>query len=157
MWERGRATVDDLINGGNLERVEASAELADRLMDNAAAHIKSAELCAGHDPTGALQLSYDAVRKSATALLSMQGLRATVPGGHIAALDAVRAQFNDRGGMPVFGQLHQLRRHRNDSEYPRPNSTTVTAEDALHAISVAKETADAARRLIDAGKLGEFL
>lgn len=157
MWERGRATVDDLINAGELERVEASAELADRLMGNAAAHIKSAELCAGHDPAGALQLSYDAVRKSATALLSMQGLRATVSGGHIAALDAVRAQFNDRGGMPVFGQLHQLRRRRNDSEYPRPNSMTVTAEDALHAISVAQETADATHRLIDTGKLGEFL
>ena len=156
MWERGRTTVDDLINAGDLERVEASAELADRLMDDAAAHTKSAELCAGHDPTGALQLSYDAIRKSAAALLSIQGLRATVSGGHIAALDAVRAQFNDRGGMPVFGQLHQLRRRRNDSEYPRADSARVTTQDALHAISVAQATADATHRLIESGKLGQF-
>lgn len=104
-----------------------------------------------------MQLSYDAVRKSAAALLSVQGLRATVSGGHIAALDAVRAQFNDRGGMPVFGQPHQLRRRRNDCEYPRADTAKVTTQDALHAISVAQVTADATRRLIDSGKLGGFL
>ena len=108
------------------------------------------------DPAGVLQLSYDAARKASAALLAVQGLRATSRGGHIAVIDAVRAQFNDRGGMDVFGKLHRLRRRRNATEYPDPDSPTVTAEDARHALAIARETVDAATRLIASGRVDEF-
>jgi hypothetical protein len=71
-------------------------------------------------------------------------------------IDAVRAQFNDRGGMEVFGKLHRLRRRRNTTEYPDLDSPTVTDRDAAQALAIARETVDAVRRLIDSGKLDPF-
>ncbi len=117
-WERGRATIEDLITKGELERVEASTDVADRLLGDAAAHVRLASLGLDDDPAGALQLSYDAARKASAALLAVQGLRATSKGGHVAVVDAVRAQFNDSGGIAVFGRINRLRRRRNDTEYP---------------------------------------
>lgn len=155
-WERGRAQIERLLGDGELERVPPSAAVASRLVANADAHMALASRGVEDDPEGALQLSYDAARKASAALLAFQGLRATTRGGHIAVIDAVRAQFNDRGGMEVFGRLHRLRRRRNATEYPDPDSPTVTEDDALHAWATAKEVVDAARQLIHSGKLNPF-
>jgi hypothetical protein len=155
-WERGRADIDQLLTDGQLERVTPSDEVASRLLANAEAHIALASKGVEDDPAGALQLSYDAARKASAALLAAQGLRATTRGGHIAVIDAVRAQFNDRGGIEVFGKLHRLRRRRNTTEYPDSDSPTVTDDDARQALSIAQETVEAARKLTDSGRLDEF-
>lgn len=155
-WERGRADIERLLENGELERVTPSTEVAGRLVASAEAHIALAGKGVDDDPAGALQLSYDAARKSSAALLALQGLRATTRGGHIAVIDAVRAQFNDRGGMDVFGKLHRLRRRRNATEYPDLDSPTVTDGDAAQALAIARETVDAVKRLIDSGKLDPF-
>ena len=155
-WERGRAEIERLLGEGELESVAASSELAARLMSDAEAHVGLAAKGLEDDPTGALQLSYDAARKAAAALLAVQGLRATTRGGHVALIDAVRAQFNDRGGMEVFGRLHRLRRRRNASEYPDADAPGVTADDAGQALTTAAETLSAAKRLIDSGRLEPF-
>ena len=155
-WQRGRQLIEELIQAGELSIVEESSEIADYLMADAVSHLKLARSGISYDRSGALQLSYDGVRKAAAALLVTQGLRATVSGGHIAVLDAVKAQFNDRGGMQVFGKLHQLRRRRNNSEYPTHLSATVTEHDAQHAINVATEVIQAAQQILDSGKLGRF-
>ena len=65
----------------------------------------------------------------------MQGLRATTRGGHIAVFDAVRAQFNSRGGMQVFGRLHAMHRRRNRTEYPDEDSPGVDEHDAQQALN----------------------
>ena len=117
-WERGRSDIERLIADGELDGVTPSAEVAARLLADADAHIALASKGIEDDPAGALQLSYDAARKASAALLAVQGLRATTRGGHIAVIDAVKAQFNDRGGMEIFGCLHPLRRRRNRTEYP---------------------------------------
>lgn len=145
-----------LINDGELEQVVSSADLARRLLTAAAAHIELASKGIETDPEGALQLSYDASRKAATALLAIQGLRATTRGGHIAVMDAVRAQFNDRGGMEIFGHLHALRRRRNRTEYPDPDSPAVNADDARQALDTARSVLTAAERLTQSGRLGVF-
>jgi hypothetical protein len=119
-WERGRKDIERLIADGELERVTPSDEVATRLLADANAHIALASKGIEDDPAGALQLSYDAARKASAALLAVQGLRATTRGGHIAVIDAVKAQFNDRGGMEIFGRLHPLRRRRNRTRVPRP-------------------------------------
>ena len=155
-WERGRADIERLLDDGELERVIPSIDIADRLLTNAEAHIALASKGVEDDPAGALQLSYDAARKASAALLAIQGLRATTRGGHIAVIDAVRAQFNDRGGMEVFGRLHRIRRRRNRSEYPDLDSPTVTDDDARQALATARETVDAAKRLIDSSRLDPF-
>ena len=38
-WDRGRATIDKLLTGGELQRVAPSAEVADRLLADARAHV----------------------------------------------------------------------------------------------------------------------
>jgi uncharacterized protein (UPF0332 family) len=155
-WERGRADIKRLLVDGELEHVTASPDVAKRLIENAEAHIGLAGKGTEEDPAGALQLGYDAARKAAAALLAIQGLRSTTRGGHIAIVNAVRAQFNDRGGIDVFGRLNRLRRRRNTTEYPDADSPTVTEDDARQALATGRETVDAARKLIDSGRLGPF-
>lgn len=155
-WERGRADIERLLGDGELERVAPSAPVAARLLADAIAHVNLASKGIDDDPAGALQLSYDACRKSCAALLAIQGLRATTRGGHIAVIDAAKSQFNDRGGMEVFGRLHALRRRRNRTEYPDLDSPGVDPSDATQALDTARTVLDGARRLIDSGKLDEF-
>ncbi len=155
-WERGRTDVQRLITDGELDRVAPSAEVVGRLLADARAHIKLASKGTEDDPAGALQLSYDAARKACAALLVVQGLRATTRGGHIAVMDAVRSQFNDRGGMEVFGRLHALRRRRNRTEYPDPDSPGVDQADARQARDTARAVVDAAQRILDSGGLDLF-
>ncbi len=125
-------------------------------MADAVAHVSLASKGIEDDPAGALQLSYDAARKTAAALLAVQGLRSTTRGGHIAVIDAVRAQFNDRGGLEVFGRLHALRRRRNRTEYPDEESPGVNEDDARQALETARAVVDAAERLLDSGRLSAF-
>ena len=155
-WERGRTDIDRLIADGELERVTPSDEVASRLLADADAHIVLASKGVEDDPAGALQLSYDAARKASAALLAVQGLRATTRGGHIAVIDAVKAQFNDRGGMEIFGRLHPLRRRRNRTEYPDLESPGVNEDDARQALETAQAAVDAAKRLIDSGRMDPF-
>lgn len=155
-WERGRATIEQLLENGELERVEASAEVAERLLVDAAGHVRFARLGIEDDPAGVLQLSYDAARKASAALLAVQGLRATSRGGHVALVDAVRAQFNDSGGIAVFGRINRLRRRRNDTEYPSRTTPGVTTDEATQALSVGQEAIESARRLLDSGRLDPF-
>ena len=155
-WERGRSTVERLVADGELQQVTPSPSVADRLLADAAAHIGLASKGITEDPAGALQLSYDAVRKAAAALLIVQGLRATAHGGHVAVIDAVRAQFNGRSGVEVFSRMHALRRRRNRTEYPNADSPGVNADDAQQALETAEGVLDAARRLLTSGRLGVF-
>jgi len=155
-WERGRGEIERLLGDGELERVTPSDEVASRLLANAEAHIGLATKGVEDDPAGALQLSYDAARKASAALLAVQGLRSTTRGGHIAVIDAVRAQFNDRGGVEVFGRLNRLRRRRNTTEYPDADSPTITEDDAGQALATAREAVDAAKRLVESRRLVPF-
>lgn len=98
-----------MLGDGKLERVPPSLDISRRLLADATAHVRLAASGTDEDPAGALQLSYDAARKACAALLAVQGLRATVRGGHVAVIDAVRAQFPDRDDTAVFSRLHRLR------------------------------------------------
>jgi hypothetical protein len=106
-WQRGRDTVARLLEGGELEQVTPDHKLALRLLADASRHLTSATAAvAGGDLSGAYQLAYDALRKSAASLLAVQGLRATSRGGHIAIQDAVSAQFGVT--VPVFRSFTAL-------------------------------------------------
>lgn len=155
-WERGRDAVARLVDAGDLERVAVSDEVARRLLEYAEAHMALAGKGLKLDPAGALHLSYDAARKACAALLAVQGLRATSRGGHVVVIETVRAQFGDRGAFKVFDRLHRLRRRRNASEYLDPDSPTVTDEDARQALTTARDTVEAVRRLIGGGQLDRF-
>ena len=155
-WSRGRVTVERLLRDGELEQVVASAELAERLMEDAGRHLVSATAIASSDPNGAYQLAYDAARKACAALLAQQGLRTTTRGGHVAVQDAIRDQFNGDGGLPAFRSFSRLRRARAAREYPDVGSPTTTAEDIDDALQGASEIVAAARQLLATGRLDHF-
>ena len=117
-------------------------------------HVDSAALCLASAPEAAFVLAYDAARKSAAALLAHQGLRPTTRGGHIAAVEAMRAQFP---GVPGLKSLDRLRRRRNQAEYPDPTTYDPTTEDeADDAIHAARAAIDSARTLTERPELGLF-
>ena len=150
-WQRGKPEVEGLIDQGDIEQVLPSDPLAERLLSEAQRHLAAAGDIVDRDPTGSFQLVYDASRKACSALLAVQGLRATTRGGHIAVEDVVRAQFDGD-----FHHFQRLRRRRRDSEYPEVDSPTTTVDDARDASATAAKILGAARRLIDSGQLDRF-
>src|ERR671919_903407 len=150
-WQRGRGEIEQLLANGDLDRVQPSGDLSDRLLDEAAAHIATAQSAIDEDPTGALQIGYDAARKAAIALLAAQGIRGTTDGGHRAIAAAAAAQFDG-----TFDRLERMRRRRNAAEYPDVDTPEVTDADARDAIDAAQRMYDAAVGIINSGKLGVF-
>lgn len=153
-WNKGSEVIARLIDDRHLEEVPADADTVDRLIATARRHVASASSTAGSDPEGALALAYDAARKTATALLAHQGLRATSSGGHIAVVDAVNAQFP---GVEGLMSIDRLRRRRNQAEYPDPRSYDPVTGDEVHdAIAAALACIDAGEKLLAAPQLGLF-
>lgn len=153
-WRKGQEQVAGLIERRHLQQVAADSETAAALLASAARHVESARLTADPDPEAAYALAYDAARKSATALLAHQGLRPTTAGGHIAVVDAIRAQFP---GVPGLTSLDRLRRRRNQAEYPNPSSyDPITIDEAKDAIEVAGGCVSSAGRLLQLDELGIF-
>src|SRR5271157_1164112 len=93
-WSQGRAEIEALLAGGELQQVPASREQADRLLEQARHHLESAQTLRDFDPEGAYALVYDAARKALTAMLENQGLRPTSKGGHIVVFVAAKAQLD---------------------------------------------------------------
>jgi hypothetical protein len=94
-------------------------------------------------------LAYDAARFACVALLTQQGLRATTEGGHHAVEHAVRAQFGEG-----FRPFADLRRRRNELEYPRLPTDTATADEAQQVVEIAERLIAAADTLL--GQLSFF-
>ncbi len=99
------------------------------------------------DLSGAYQLAYDALRKSAASLLEAQGLRATSRGGHLAVQEVVTAQFG--AAVRVFRSFGRIRRARNNFEYPSSNSPGPASDDIDDAIAVATQAREAATTILD--------
>jgi hypothetical protein len=93
--------------------------------------------------------AYDAAQFACITLLAQQRLRATTEGGHYAVERAVRAQFG--GGFRPFADL---RRRRNELEYPRLPADTATADEARQAVEAAERLIAAADTLL--GQLSFF-
>jgi uncharacterized protein (UPF0332 family) len=117
-----------MIERRELTRVAANAELADRPLATARQHLASARLLAASDPYLAYSAVYDAIRKALSALLQVQGLRATTTGGHLAVLHAVQAQFGASMGA-ILRPVDRIRVTRHEAEYP--GQATYIDEDAV--------------------------
>lgn len=153
-WNKGSEVVERLLEDRRLEEVPADANTVDRLITTARRHIASATTNAESDPEGALALAYDAARKTATALLTHQGLRPTSAGGHIAVVDAINAQFP---GVEGLKSIDRLRRRRNQAEYPDPRDyDPVTSDEVEDAVAAASACVDAVEKLLAAPQLGLF-
>ena len=148
-WQTGEAEVEQLIRRRELEQVTGAAADGAPLLTQARKTAATAEGLVQADAYSAYVLAYDAARFACVALLAQQGMRATTNGGHYAVERAVRAQFG--AGFRPFADL---RRRRNELEYPRLPADTATAEEAQHAVEVAERLISAADALL--GRLAFF-
>jgi hypothetical protein len=81
--------IEQMIAAGDLQRVSASREHADRLLGQARRHVSSTQNAAAVDPEGAYAFVVRRARKTLTAILDNQGLRPTSRGGNLAVYHAV--------------------------------------------------------------------
>jgi hypothetical protein len=143
-WPRGEADVEELLRRRDLERITGAAADGAPLLAQADRTTTTAAGLTRADPYSAYVLAYDAARFACVALLAQQGLRATSSGGHYAVEQVVRAQFGS--GFRPFGDL---RRRRNELEYPRHPADTASEDEARQAIEVARQLIRAAEALIE--------
>lgn len=148
-WPRGEAEVEELLRRRELERITGAAADGAPLLAQAGRTAGTAAGLVGIDPYSAYVLAYDAARFAGVALLAQQGLRATSSGGHYAVEQVVRAQFG--AGFRPFGDL---RRRRNELEYPHHPADTASQDEARQAIEAAQQLIRAAEGLI--GQLAFF-
>jgi HEPN domain-containing protein len=154
-WGTGSERIQELINAGELGQVPPDTGLARRMLADAGRHLATAATAQSTgDLSGAYQLSYDALRKSAASLLEAQGLRATSRGGHIAVQDAVTAQF--RSSIRALRSFSRLRRARNSFEYPSTETPGPSDDDVKDAIRVAREVNDAVDKILESGILSPW-
>src|SRR5215813_6297014 len=143
-WQRGEAEVEELIRRRELEHVTGSAADGVPLLAQAHKTAATAASLVQADAHSAYVLAYDAARFACIALLAQQGLRATTKGGHYAVERAVRAQFGSG-----FRPFADLRRRRNELEYPRLPADTATADESEQAVEDAKRLITAAAAILN--------
>jgi hypothetical protein len=148
-WQIGEAEVEQLLRYRELEHVTGAAADGAPLLAQAGRTATTAASLVQADAYSAYVLAYDAARFACIALLAQQGLRATTSGGHYAVERVVRAQFGEG-----FRSFADLRRRRNELEYPRLPADTATADEGQQAVEVARGLISAAGKLL--GQLSFF-
>jgi hypothetical protein len=131
-WAIGEASIEELIDAGELQHLIGDAAHGDPWLAKAATTLSSARRLANDDPASAYVLAYDAARQACVGVLAQQGLRPTTSGGHYAVERAVSAQFRE-----VFAVFGSLRRRRNRIEYPTQLDEVTAAEvdEAIEAVA----------------------
>jgi HEPN domain-containing protein len=142
-WQRGEAEVEQLVRRRELEYVTGAAADGAPLLVRARRTVATAAGLVQADAYSAYVLAYDAARFACNALLAQQGMRTTTDGGHYAMERAVRAQFGEG-----FRPFADLRRRRNELEYPRMPADTATADEAQQAVEIAQRLITAADSLL---------
>ena len=142
-WSKGEAAVERLVRSKELEHVTGAAADGASLLETAQKTVATAAALVQDDARSAYVLAYDAARLACSALLTQQGMRATSKGGHYAVEQVVRAQFGDR-----FRPFADLRRRRNELEYPHGPADTTTPDEAEQAIEETKLLISAADSLL---------
>jgi len=130
-----------MIERRELTQVIANADLAERLLATANKHLVSVEQLAATDSYLAYAAVHDAIRKALSALLQIQGLRATTSGGHLAIQHAIQAQFGASMG-PLLRPVDRIRSTRHEAEYP--GQATYIDEDTV------RDDLPAAKAIVDA-------
>jgi hypothetical protein len=147
-WNQGRAEIDRLIADGELQRVPASREHADRLLVQARKDLASAEMLLDTNSKRAYESLYDAARMALTAVLENEGLRPTSRGGHIAPYTAVTAQLDPPMGA-ALRPFDRMRRTRNRSEYPSFTTPEVTSDNVRADLPIARSIVQVCESVLD--------
>ena len=147
-WEKGRPDVDKLIKEGRITRVAPNRELAESYLAQARKHLAAAALVRSLDPAGAFTLCYDAARQALAAVLINQGLKPRGLGAHAILLDVVFAQLEPPRQKEIR-EFDWMRRLRNDTQYPNPDSASAAVDDVDQAIPAAQAIVDRVVHVFD--------
>lgn len=111
------SVLDDLINRGLIEAVQADDAVAAQWLEDARRHLEASKAIAKLDPSGAYVLAYDAARKSVAAALLKAGHRVRSRPGAYQALAQYAKSLSGPANEPALARFDRLRRNRNRSEY----------------------------------------
>jgi len=146
-WAQGRDTILQLLRDKHLETIPPNPAHVALLLDRAEQNLTTVEQIQQDNPGLAYDGLYDAARFALTAILAQQGLRPTRVGGHLAVVEAVRAQLDPPLGDRIR-QFDRLRRTRHRNEYPVPDSPGITSHDVTTGLPIAQGLLAIARRVI---------
>jgi len=138
--------IDQMLVRGQVTRVAPNREQSDRLVTQAEAHLRSAQLLRDTDTAGAFVLAYDAARKALTAILVNQGLKTRGEGAHALLAEAVASQLASALDLTGFGWM---RTTRNATEYGSDRHPGATAADVDEAVEMATAILQRAVRVLD--------
>lgn len=143
-----RHQVISTLDERELTVVLTSSKEANSLFSQSHNHIDSCQIIRQTDPEGSVQLSYDAARKSISALLNEVGLRVHErAGSHTSFLKVSTLQvFNQE----IWQDLVWVRKLRNLAEYSDSDNRVVKSHQALKSIEAAKAMVDDAERILRA-------
>lgn len=144
-WVPDAPATGFLLGRGQIERVEPNPGHARTILAQARMHLSSARILSGTDDTAAAFVTaYDAARKSISAMLAAQGLRARGgDGGHRVLGELMQGQLPQHRG--TLREFDWMRQKRNDTQYPDPDKPTATANDVTDGIA-------AAQRIVELGE-----
>jgi HEPN domain-containing protein len=144
-WLPNAPATGFLLDRGQIERIEPNPAHARAILAQARMHLSSARiLAATEDAAAAFATAYDAARKSLSAMLAVQGLRARGgDGGHRVLSELMQAQLPRR--RRTLREFDWMRQKRNDTQYPDPDKPTATANDVTDGIT-------AAQRIVELGE-----
>jgi HEPN domain-containing protein len=144
-WLPGAPATGFLLGRGQIERVEANPARARTIVVQARMHLSSARIVATtEDTAAAFVTACDAARKSLSAMLAAQGLRARGgDGGHRVLSELMQARLPRH--LRTLREFDWMRQKRNDTQYPDPAKPTATANDVTDGIA-------AAQRIVELGE-----
>ena len=144
-WAHGSHEIDTLLGAGTLQRVTGADVGTASLMGRAGQLLSSAEDLLHKDPVTAYIVAYDGAKHAGAALLAEQNLRAT---DHVTIERVLATQFG-----PPFSRFRNLRRRRNELDYPSSADDFADQTEAQKAIGYAREIVDNAARILEQGIL----
>lgn len=127
--------ITQLVRSRRLERVAANPAHAERVIQAAEQHVRTARVIAGTDDHAmAFTAAYDGARKALAAVLASHGLRVRAMGGaHRNTAVAAAAYVTD----DALDEFEWMRQVRNSTEYPDDERPTATRQDVVEGIDAA--------------------
>ncbi|MBO0801898.1 MAG: HEPN domain-containing protein [Nocardiopsaceae bacterium] len=148
-WLHGAPATEFLLDRGQIERVEANPAHARTILAQARLHLSSARILATtEDAAAAFVTAYDAARKSLSAMLAVQGLRARGgDGGHRVLSELMQAQLPRH--RRTLREFDWMRQKRNETQYPAPDKPVATAADVTDGIAGAQRIVELGEQFLE--------
>lgn len=148
--QRGRRVTERLLEEERLDLGGGNKDVSQELVEDAEASLRGAKALLEVNILGdCVEVAYNSMRRSITAVLNEQGIRVrSGDGAHASAIEAASAQFEHIWGGDTVDDVEELRRDRNASAYAGA-AQTFTKERAAKAIKTAENILTFAQQVVE--------